>query len=519
MSGVRFGLLIEGDSLISVYLQAAQHLCAIDGVKCAAVIVCDPATRRILPVLDCLQLIALPRDFANLPRCPIGQPDGIRALALDFILDCTMRTQFSLPGDVARYGVWSWSYGEGSDGGPLCFWELYRGADHMTVTLEQFSTPRKVLYRGVLNTDLTSLAKTVEAAVRATVDFPALVVRRLLASGRLPAVMPQPSAEARRPATLQLWLGAARIRLAWAKLQLSSVFLSEMWNVGVVQSPIAAFLESGFAPRVDWLPRFKTTKFIADPFAIALENGLELFVEEFDYERYQGYITAIEYRPGERVSPQGRVIIDEGIHTSYPQPILHNGDLYCIPECQRRREVVLYRRDPQTLRWQRVQTLLKDFAALDSTIVEHEGRWWLFCTCQDDYPECKLYIWYANELFGPWNAHRLNPVQCDVRGSRPGGTFFRHQGAFYRPAQDSSKSYGGALTIKRLLRLTPDEFDEEPVIHWPPLRGYWRDGFHTLSSAGEFSVIDGKRMMFTPSLAARRLRHKARRIVQACFRR
>ena len=60
-------------------------------------------------------------------------------------------------------------------------------------------------------------------------------------------------------------------------------------------------------------------------------------------------------------------------------------------------------------RWVQAGILIRDFAALDFTVIQHDGRWWLFCSCQDDLRDAKLYIWHADDLFGPWEQHASNP--------------------------------------------------------------------------------------------------------------
>jgi len=261
------------------------------------------------------------------------------------------------------------------------------------------------------------------------------------------------------------------------------------------------------------MPPVGLHKFIADPFAVDTGNGIELLVEVFDYDRSQGHISSTEWLPGRE--PTWKPRIDEGVHMSYPFPIRHGSQLYVVPEASLNREVALYQREPATGRWQKAGTLIDNFAAVDSTLLEYDGRWWLFCTCRDDFPDCKLFVWHAPELFGPWEPHRMNPVKCDIRSSRPGGTPFWYEGALYRPAQDSSRSYGGALTINRVTSLTLDEFREEPAVHLTPfLDGPYPDGWHTLSAAGSITVLDAKHMAFRPRLSARRLKHKLGRLGQ-----
>ncbi len=111
-----------------------------------------------------------------------------------------------------------------------------------------------------------------------------------------------------------------------------------------------------------------------------------------------------------------------------------------------------------------------------------------------DQDEAKLFVFHAADLHGPWMPHALNPVKCDLRSSRPAGTpFIGEDGALYRPAQDCSRVYGGAVAVNRVTRLTPHEFEEVITTHLrPDLEGPCPDGLHTLSAAGDLTLVDGK---------------------------
>ena len=184
-------------------------------------------------------------------------------------------------------------------------------------------------------------------------------------------------------------------------------------------------------------------------------------------------------------------------HTSYPYLFEHLGQIYCVPETYQAREVSLYRAEEFPNRWVKVATLIEDLAGLDSTVFQHEGRWWLMATDNDDGPNRKLKAWYASELLGPWKPHAANPVKVDARSARPAGTPFMHNGHLYRPAQDSSREYGGRVILNRVLRLTPTEFrEEQAVVIEPDEYGPYPDGLHTLSSVGDMTVIDGRKKVF-----------------------
>jgi hypothetical protein len=123
-----------------------------------------------------------------------------------------------------------------------------------------------------------------------------------------------------------------------------------------------------------------------------------------------------------------------------------------------------------------------------------------------------LHLWYARNLLGPYQPHECNPVKTDVRSTRPAGTPFVHEGRLYRPAQDGSRTYGGAVALCRIDRLSPTEFEETVVRVVRPNRedGY-PQGLHTVSACGDCTLIDGKRTTWVGREFLRQLRLHFRR--------
>lgn len=89
-------------------------------------------------------------------------------------------------------------------------------------------------------------------------------------------------------------------------------------------------------------------------------------------------------------------------------------------------------------------------------------------------------------------------------------------GVPHLPLQRCTGSYGSGLRILRLDRLTPDEVTGAVISDMtaPTSAAPYHAGFHTLSGAGAVSLIDVKRMRFSPlALAAwpvRKLRSRQR---------
>jgi hypothetical protein len=70
-------------------------------------------------------------------------------------------------------------------------------------------------------------------------------------------------------------------------------------------------------------------------------------------------------------------------------------------------------------------------------------------------------------------------------------------GSLCRPAQDCSRTYGGAVAVNRIVKLTPTAFEEELVGRIEPdPSGPYRHGMHTVCPIGGLTLVDGKRTRF-----------------------
>ncbi len=289
------------------------------------------------------------------------------------------------------------------------------------------------------------------------------------------------------------------------------VFRYAEWNLGILMEPIHTLLRPDVSPRVSWLPRPREGTSLADPFAVTREGTTYIFCEEMDLRAWKGAISFIELKNGEVVSGP-HVAIDAPFHISYPYLLEHDGEIFCVPETAQAREIGLYEAREFPYRWTKVATLIPDLPGIDPTIFQYEGRWWLTCGDDSDGPDYKLFVWHSPSLYGPWEPHEGNPVKVDISNSRPAGTPFVQDATLFRPAQDSSRSYGGRVVINRMLELTPTEFREEPVaVLEPQADSPYPDGIHTVSSAGDLTLVDGKRDAFIPGALKHSLKDAMRR--------
>lgn len=272
--------------------------------------------------------------------------------------------------------------------------------------------------------------------------------------------------------------------------------VTDLWHVGIAHAPIARFLTDAPTPAITWLPLPRSFSFIADPFGVREpDGGWTVCVEALDYRVKRGEIHYYKVDAQGRVQEQG-VALKAKTHLSYPFLIREGGETYMLPESYRSGKLTLYRATDYPRAWEPVATLL-EMPAIDASIIAYEGRYWMFFALPGPAQRAldELHIAYADTLTGPWTLHAHNPVRKDIATARMGGTPFIHEGTLYLPMQDGTHTYGGALRILKVTRLTPEQFIAEEVRHIAPAQfGHaYADGCHTLSACGDSTLFDVKR--------------------------
>lgn len=230
----------------------------------------------------------------------------------------------------------------------------------------------------------------------------------------------------------------------------------------------------------------------ADPFVITREGETYVFAEVLPYASRKGVIGWA------RLSDAGlspfSVALERPYHVSYPFLLEYEGDLYMVPETGHSRAVELYRCVRFPDEWTLERTLMEGVQLKDVTLFEHDGRWWMFAAAPSHGGSSidELFGWWAPSPFGPWTAHRLNPVKSDVRSARPAGRPIVRDGRLFRPGQDCEAGYGTGLVWCEIVALSPTEFRETPVARWKGADLGPYTGVHTYNGDDCFEVVDLK---------------------------
>lgn len=279
------------------------------------------------------------------------------------------------------------------------------------------------------------------------------------------------------------------VQRLWRKLDktLASLFFIDQW---VIMTTEAADFRSLSWPAMHPLIPDKD-RYWGDPFVIQREDRYFMFVEEKLYASGRAHIACLTLDAAGRLLNH-QVALQRDVHLSYPFVFEHAGQLFMLPETAASRTVELYRCVQFPNQWELHTTLMRDVYAVDATLLEHQGRFWLFANIKEPGGSSlnALHLfWSADPFSQAWTPHPRNPVVADIRSARPAGRIFVQDGQLIRPSQDSSSRYGYALKFNRITRLSEVDYAEEAVAAFTPPGGRIR-ATHTFNRAGGLTVID-----------------------------
>ena len=441
------------------------------------------------------------------PKCQKFLVDCVEQLKrqdLDVVLQLGYARPLIELADAAPLGVWFCQHGKGAGPNADSFaWEaISNGESTVESTLESVATDTtRVLCKSVTSADQcfphrTALRIYWKAASFPTRALTALHYRGLngLGFSEQSQATPQGNAHYVAGRTQSVVVPMVRSGIKIAVKSVRNVLGRESWLIGLRRRKISAlpdferFSSAGF---VTVHPDHKGL--LADPFLIEHEGREYIFCEELLYNDRRGVISWMEIlNDGTVTSP--RSALRRPYHLSYPFLIRAGGELFMIPETARSRNIELYRCVRFPDQWELDSILMAGVAAVDTTILEAHGKYWLFTCLKEEVGDTAddLHLYWADSLRGPWRAHPLNPVVSDVRNARPAGNIVRVEGALIRPSQDCSKRYGWRIKYNRILALSESDYKEETI---GSTGASWCDlvnGAHTWNCSERFEVIDGR---------------------------
>jgi hypothetical protein len=237
-------------------------------------------------------------------------------------------------------------------------------------------------------------------------------------------------------------------------------------------------------------------RFYADPFVIDKGDMTYVFFEDCSYRSGKAVISFVEINAaGQCSSPE--VALEESFHLAYPCLFQSENEIYLLPETKNNRTVQLYQATDFPRHWRLSHVLFNDVSAVDSSLLRHDGKFWLFSSglgSADPWVDwdSQLFLFFADSLLGPWKAHPGNPIAADVRNCRCAGQIIRWGDRLVRPAQDCSTVYGHTVFFNQINILSETDYHETPI---GTISSHWvlnNRGTHTYNRSDKYEVLDGR---------------------------
>ncbi len=440
--------------------------------------------------------------------------EKLNDLKLDFIL----RFGFGiLKGEILnlpKYGIWSFHHGKPEEfrGGPPSFWEFLKGNNTNGIILQQLNEKLdagRVLREGNIAIWKHSYIEHTNRLFNYGIDFPNWVCNSIrLNNGELnsrPILKKGPIYKT--PSNwkvFQFYFKLLKGKILFHYIQL---FQGEIWNIGVANS-IEESRGRKEVKDIVWAAENKSGVYKADPF---WGEDEKVYFENYDYRTLRGDINCIKYENKQWANES--IFRQDNTHYSYPFYLESKNQKFLLPENFQSNKLNLYKLEKGEI----INTVtLLEGNWIDPTLIEHEGRWWLFVTPQEQSNEA-LHIYFSDNISGPYQAHPLNPVKIDICSTRPGGMpYFNEERSLIRPSQNSAKTYGASIVLNKILVLNENHFEEIKIDEiFPDSNSKYKHALHTFTYKGNQILIDGKRLAFIAPSFWSQLKRKSKRIFKA----
>jgi len=428
----------------------------------------------------------------------------IKEFNLDVIIQCGFRILKGNILNAAKNGLWSYHHCDDIilKGGPPGFWETFERMGERGVILQMLTEDVEggiVLYRSSFGCDYLIVKRNNNSCYLISSFFVPRTLKKLYTLGEKGFFetikqenkkfnfynYPFYTIPTNCTFLKMLIKHFYRMGVQWIRYQ----FFQNQW---ILLYDLSDMISTSF-----W--RFKKIippkdRFWADPHVFFKDDTYYIFIEEYLFNKKKGHISLIEMQQSGKYSDPV-IVLEEPFHLSYPHIFEHNGTLFMIPETQQAHGINLYKCTCFPTEWKHQKTLIDSVDAVDSTILFHNNKWWLFTNIAEpegaaDFNE--LFLFYSDNLLSSdWNSHPLNPVISDVKRARSGGKILKENDILYRPSQCCNKGYGYGIKFNEIVTLTENDYQEREIGFIEPHWDKKLKGIHTLCHDDRLTMIDG----------------------------
>jgi len=409
---------------------------------------------------------------------------------------------------AARCGVWSFHHGDPDlyRGGPAGMWEVLNNQATTGSVLQILNEDLDgglVLSRTQSTTDTMSVTRSLNNHCWKTLSFLPRQLTQLRRQG--PEKFLQ-AAQAAQPTvnmySHRMYVAPRNSQMVRPLLRLIARMAHRRW-IHIAYGNYWFLLARPSESLHGSLHRFQEIKpprdrFWADPNIVEHQGRAYVFCEEYLNAEQRGVISLFEIDAEGRWPERPTVVLNRPYHLSYPFVFEYQGQRHMLVESSSEKRVEVYPCLEFPHRWGEPVTLMDNVRAVDATLFEQDGRWWMFANMVENQgakPWDELFLFHADSpLSKNWTPHPKNPIVSDVHTARPAGPLFSHEGRLIRPSQICDRGYGRGVSFNHVTKLSETEYEEQPIGQIVP---DWADDVratHSFTRGGGWTVCDANRI-------------------------
>jgi len=218
------------------------------------------------------------------------------------------------------------------------------------------------------------------------------------------------------------------------------------WTIGFIFQPIEDVINNR-PLKVHWVKNTFSNRWFADPFILDVtDTEIHVLVEEYLDSTRLGRISHLRINRDDLSIVEITPILSLSTHLSFPAIHREGNKIYIYPENSHSGALKLYEYDPTKGVCTPCQTLCHE-PLTDAIWTNVMGEPAIFSTSMPD-PNGNTLTTYQSKN-GCYQKEKEYTFDTDI--ARNAGDWFKVDDKIYRPAQDCSQVYGGAVLIQQVI--------------------------------------------------------------------
>ena len=256
----------------------------------------------------------------------------------------------------------------------------------------------------------------------------------------------------------------------------------QRWTLGFIEQPVEDIVNNR-PYKIHYVKGIPRDRWFADPFILDYDNKtIQLLVEEFCYSIGRGRIAKLTIERSDYRILEYHIILDLPTHLSFPYIIRKGNRIFIAPENSSSGGWHLYDYNIENDALKRIKTLSGE-PLTDAVIIDLFGESLVFSTQKPSQNGNSLQVYTADGVL-------LQKFLFPADVARNAGDWFRINDRVFRPAQDCSNSYGGAVIIQEVIRKDDGCFDFRNVRQIVSTHPTYTTGCHTFNRYNDLIVVD-----------------------------